>query len=117
MNILDIPSQRYRSVKDFGSHGVETAEMASGTEDAHFHVLRIEPGGAIGPHEARFGQLFMTLGGRGWVADEDGIRVSLAAGQAAYIRKGEVHSKGADEAVVCLVLQVTELGLAQNCVR
>ena len=117
MNILDIPSQRYRSVKDFGSHGVEAAEVANGAGDAHFHVLRIEPGGAIGPHQAGFGQLFMILGGRGWVAGEDGIRVSLAAGQAAYIRKGEVHSKGADEAVVCLVLQVTELGLTQNCVR
>jgi quercetin dioxygenase-like cupin family protein len=109
VEILSLASLPFRLVTEIESQGAEATEVARGQGEAHVHILRIEAGGAIGPHEAGFGQLYVIVSGRGWVAGPDAKRIPIAAGEAACIRKGEVHAKGADEAVVALVVQVEAL--------
>ena len=48
-------------------------------------------------HSARSGvrQINLALAGSGWVAGADDERVSLAEGEAAFIGRGEIHSKAA----------------------
>jgi quercetin dioxygenase-like cupin family protein len=84
-------------------------DLAAGEGEAHAYAVYFEPGGEIGPHEAGFGQLFVALSGNGWVAGADGERVSLAEGQAAFIRRGEIHSKGSETGLTALMVQVRDL--------
>lgn len=92
-----------------GSSAARSAEVASGGGEAHIHAVQIEAGGLIGPHEAGFGQLFLVVSGVGWAAGADRERRTLEAGQAAFIRRGEVHSKGADSDLLAVILQVRDL--------
>lgn len=84
-------------------------KLAEGEGEAHAYVLYFEPGGEIGSHEAGFGQLFVAMSGNGWVAAGDGGRVPLAEGQAAFIPRGEIHSKGSETGLTALMLQVRDL--------
>jgi quercetin dioxygenase-like cupin family protein len=84
-------------------------ELAEGEGEAHAYVVYFEPGGEIGPHEAGFGQLFVALSGDGWVAGDDGERVPLEAGRAAFIHRGETHSKGSETGLTALMVQVRDL--------
>jgi quercetin dioxygenase-like cupin family protein len=87
-------------------------EIAEGEGDVHAYVVYFEPGGEIGPHEAGFGQLFFALFGSGWVAGDNGERVPLAEGEAAFIRRGEIHSKGSEAGLTALMIQVRDLALS-----
>ena len=84
-------------------------ELAEGEGEAHVYVVYFEPGGEIGPHEAGFGQLFVALSGDGWVAGGAGERVPLAEEQAAFIERGEIHSKGSESGLTALMVQVRDL--------
>ena len=70
-----------------------------------------EPGGVIGRHEAGVGQIFLALAGSGWVAGGDDQRIALAEGEAAFICRGEVHSKGSERGMTAFMLQVRDLTL------
>lgn len=83
--------------------------VAEGDGEAHVYVVYFEPGGVIGPHEAGFGQLFVIMAGGGWVAGGDGERVPLGEGEAAFIPRGEVHSKGSETGLAALMVQVRDL--------
>ena len=83
--------------------------VAEGEGEAHAYVRYFGPGGEIGPHEAGFGQLFVAVSGAGWVAGGDGRRLPLAQGQAAFIDRGEVHSKGSDTGLTAWMVQVRDL--------
>lgn len=87
-------------------------EVAEGGGEAHAYVLYFRPGGEIGPHEAEFGQLLFALSGSGWVAGDDGVRRTLGEGEAAFIERGETHSKGSDRGLTALMIQVRDLTLA-----
>jgi quercetin dioxygenase-like cupin family protein len=86
-------------------------EVAEGNGETHVYVLRFEPGGEIGPHEAGFGQLLLAVSGAGWVAGADGTRRPLAEGEAAYIGRGELHSKGSEDGLTALMIQVRDLSM------
>jgi quercetin dioxygenase-like cupin family protein len=84
-------------------------KLAEGEGEAHAYVIYLEPGGIIGPHEAGFGQILLALAGSGWVAGADDKRVSLAEGEAAFIGRGEIHSKGSDDGMTAFMIQVRDL--------
>ena len=86
-------------------------EFAEGEGEAHAYVIYFEPGGVIGPHEAGFGQILLALTGSGWVAGGDDQRIALAEGEAAFISRGEVHSKGSENGMTAFMLQVRDLTL------
>lgn len=89
--------------------GTASLELAEGSGEAHAYVLYFEPGGVIGPHEAGFGQMLLPLEGAGWVAGGDGERLRLGVGRAAFIERGEIHSKGSETGMTALMVQVREL--------
>ena len=84
-------------------------KLAEGGGEAHAYVMYLEPGGEIGPHEAGYGQLFFAVSGEGWVAGGDGVRRPLAQGEAAFITRGEIHSKGSETGLTALMVQVRDL--------
>jgi quercetin dioxygenase-like cupin family protein len=84
-------------------------ELVEGEGEAHAYVIYLELGGVIGPHEAGFGQIFLAVAGSGWVAGGDGRRVTLSEGEAAFISRGEVHSKGSEGGMTAFMVQVRDL--------
>ena len=111
MIVFNSTRRRLAPIIDFQSRGADSAELATGSGDAHVHVVRIEPGGEIGPHVAGFGQLFVCLEGSGWVAGATGERMSISPGTVAYFARGERHSKGSSEGLRALIIQVRDLEL------
>jgi quercetin dioxygenase-like cupin family protein len=109
MEPIDLRALRCEGIRLYQSVAAAGAEFAAGAGEAHLHCVRFEPGGAIGPHEAGFGQLFLVVEGRGWVSDADGRRVEVSAGQGALLARGELHAKGSDTGMTALMVQVREL--------
>ncbi len=83
--------------------------LGSGGGAAHAYAVHLAPGGSIGAHEAGFDQLFVPVHGSGWAAGADGVRRPVAVGEAAIIRRGEVHAKGSETGLVALMVQVERL--------
>jgi quercetin dioxygenase-like cupin family protein len=106
---LDLRRVATAPIRNYDSVRAASARLADGAGEAHVHLVRFEPGGAIGRHEAGFGQLFLVLEGSGWVEGGDGRRVELAAGQGAWIARGEQHAKGSEAGMTALMLQVRDL--------
>ena len=63
MQLLDLTPGHETSISDFDSHGAYALPLADGRGEGHVYSIHIEPGGAIGPHEAGFGQLFLIVAG------------------------------------------------------
>ena len=74
---------------------------------------------AISPDRSKVAALYSTniglkayhLTGSGWVAGGDEQRIALAEGEAAFISRGEVHSKGSENGMTAFMLQVRDLTL------
>jgi len=71
-------------------------------------LAELEPGGKIGGHPAGGRQLFLVLGGNGWVRTET-ERAELAAGEAALWEPGEWHESGTDGGMRVLIVEGSEL--------
>jgi len=89
--------------------GASSVKLAEGAGEAHVYVVFLKAGGEIGPHEAGFAQIFFAASGSGWVAGNDGVRVTLSEGDAAFIHRGETHSKGSETGLTALMMQVRDL--------
>jgi quercetin dioxygenase-like cupin family protein len=109
MRVVRINAELAVPITNFGSVAATSVPIADGAGEAHVYSIGFEPGGLIGPHEATFGQLFLPVFGSGWVAGEDGERISVRPGEGGYISRGEVHSKGSDEGMTALMIQVHDL--------
>ncbi len=88
---------------------VASIELAQGEGEVHAYTLYFEAGGEIAPHEAGFGQILFAVAGDGWVSGDDGERIPLAQGEAAIIRRGEIHSKGSETGRTAFMVQVHDL--------
>jgi quercetin dioxygenase-like cupin family protein len=109
VEILRFDAGLAERITEYESKFVAAAAIADGTGEAHVYVVYLEPGGEIGLHVAGFGQLFFAAAGSGWVAGGDGERVRLAEGEAAFIARGEVHSKGSEVGMTAFMVQVRDL--------
>jgi quercetin dioxygenase-like cupin family protein len=109
MRIVRVNPESALPITNYESVAASGVPIADGAGEAHVYSIVFEPGGSIGPHEANFGQLFLPVRGSGWVAGEDGERRPVRPGEGGYISRGEVHSKGSQEGMTALMIQVHEL--------
>ncbi len=109
MHVIDLAPDRAETITDFDSVAASAMQVAGGTGEAHCYCVHFEPGGSIGRHVAGFAQLFVPVMGEGWAAGADGVRARLRVGQAAFFERGEMHSKGSDNGMTALMVQVRDL--------
>jgi hypothetical protein len=109
MRVIDAGRGPAEAIDRFESRDAWAHELAEGHGATHVYSVHIDAGGEIGPHEAGFDQLFIVVAGSGWGAGPDGVREALTAGQAALFRKGELHSKGSEEGLSAIMVQVDAL--------
>jgi mannose-6-phosphate isomerase-like protein (cupin superfamily) len=77
-----------------------------GSESAsRFACFHIGQGGFVPRHPAVGPQLFAVVSGSGWVSGDDGVKVPIRTGQAAYWEPGESHESGTDEGMRVIVVQ------------
>lgn len=112
MHLLDFAPGHDTLISVYESHGAYALALGEGRGEGHIYCIRIEPGGAIGPHEASFGQLFLVVAGSGWVSGGDGVQRPLGVGRGAFIARGEVHAKGSDSGLTAIMVQLTDLAAA-----
>jgi len=112
LQLLDFGGGHDTLISAYESQGAYALPLGDGRGEGHVYRIRIEPGGAIGAHEAGFGQLFLVVTGSGWISGSDGVRYPLATGQGAWIARGEVHAKGSDTGLTAIMVQFTELRAA-----
>ena len=109
MKLVDLRRVGTEPILGYASVRAFSAALADGDGEAHFWYVRLEPGGEIGRHEAGFGQLFLVIEGSGWVSGNDGKRVTVSAGEGAWIARGEHHAKGSETGLTALIVQVRDL--------
>ena len=114
MHLLDFRSGRESPISGYESQGAYALPLGDGQGEGHVYCIRMEPGGAIGPHEAGFGQLFLVVAGSGWVSGPDAARHPVGTGQGAFIARGEVHAKGSDTGMTAIMIQLTDLAAAPD---
>jgi quercetin dioxygenase-like cupin family protein len=112
MHLLDFTPGHETEISVYESHGAYALPLGDGRGEGHVYCIRIEPGGAIGWHEAGFGQLFLVVAGSGWVSGPDGVQRPLGAGRGALIARGEVHAKGSETGLTAIMVQLTDLAAA-----
>lgn len=112
VQVLSEHESRPESISRYQSHGASAVRLANGHGEAHAYLLHFETGGAIGRHEAGFGQLFVVLAGRGWVSGDDGLRVEINAGDIVMFDRGEQHAKGSDTGMSVVMVQIRDLDAA-----
>src|SRR5262245_14810190 len=113
MQLLDFTPGHEVPISAYGSHGAHALSLGEGRGEGHVYCIRIDPGGAIGPHEAAFGQLFLVVAGSGWVSGSDGVPQPLGAGRGAFIGCGEVHAKGSETGLTAIMVQLTDLAATE----
>lgn len=109
MQLLDVGQERGERITAFDAVDVWSVLGAQGRGVTRIYTLYFEPGGRIGRHPTGRGQLFLVAEGSGWVEGEDGRRVPIRAGQAAYFARGEQHAKGSDAGMTAVMVQVEDL--------
>jgi quercetin dioxygenase-like cupin family protein len=112
MRFIHFGHARAEPITEYGSHGASAVALGHGIGEAHAYAVHVDPGGAIGPHPAGFGQLFLVVEGSGWVAGADGVRHPVHAGAGAFIARGEVHAKGSESGMTTIMVQVADLAPA-----
>ena len=112
MHLLDFTPGHEALITAYDSRGAYALPLGEGRGEGHVYCIRIEPGGAIGPHEASFGQLFLVVAGSGWISGSDGVQRPLGVGRGAFIGRGEVHAKGSDGGLTAIMVQLTDLAAA-----
>jgi quercetin dioxygenase-like cupin family protein len=109
---ITFDAARAEAVTAFGSAGASAIHLADGHGEGHTYVVRFDPGGFIGRHPAGFDQLFLVVEGQGWAEDGEGQRTKLATGEAALIRRGEVHAKGSETGLTAVMIQLSHWTVA-----
>jgi quercetin dioxygenase-like cupin family protein len=97
-----------REIDRFESTAARVRQLAP---EAHVVVIEIGPGGTVGKHPAAAQQLFAVVRGSGWVADSDGVRYELRAGEAVLWDAGEEHESGSDLGLTALVVEAAVIDL------
>jgi quercetin dioxygenase-like cupin family protein len=98
-------------VTSFGSSGVVFSPLTR-TDHGGVAIMRVAAGGEIGRHPATVDQLFVVVSGRGSVCGGEGVWQPIQAGQAALWVAGEMHTTRADEMLVAIVVEASQVPAA-----
>ena len=111
MKIISLSSLQTEIITLFNSSNCSSYHLSEGQGTSHTYYMNFQQDSLIGPHVAGFDQLFLVISGSGWVAGKDDCPQEISAGQVAYFKKGERHSKGSEAGMMVMMLQFELLNL------
>jgi quercetin dioxygenase-like cupin family protein len=105
LQIIDLREGGH-AIERFNSQGASVRGIASELAGGQLVIIRLEPRGILGRHEAVASQLFIVTAGSGVVSGFDDVEHQIEAGQAAYWVAGEIHETVAgDDGITAVVLE------------
>ena len=108
MRVIELAADR--PVTDLESVGF-TVDGLAGTDAARVTVVRLEPGGVIGRHDAPVPQLLVVVSGAGQVSGHHGGASTISAGSAVIWEAGESHETRSADGLVAVVVEAPDLAL------
>jgi hypothetical protein len=93
-----------KSIDNFGSHFI-FSRIARLNTDARVSCFYVDPSGLVGYHQAVTPQLFLVVGGNGWVRNETSGQVPISNGRAAFWDKDEWHEAGSKTGLIAIVIE------------
>jgi hypothetical protein len=112
MKIFRFDPEVGKAIRVFESRGVIQSGVLRLSTPAAISAMHLEAGGVLGYHPTTTDQLFLVVGGAGWVRGETPERTLIAAGQAALWVKGEFHESGTDSGMTAIVIEGEDLNPA-----
>jgi hypothetical protein len=94
-----------REIEQYKSSGFVISKVAHLSDKTVVHCAYLNQNGVIGYHQATLSQLFLVVGGEGWVRGESPERISIRAGQAAYWDKDEWHESGTEIGMTVMIIE------------
>jgi len=98
------------SVDAHESRGLTVGPVA-GSEHASCTLLRLDPGGVVGRHQAPTGQLLVVLEGAAEVTGGEGESHRVGAGGAVWWDAGEEHETWSEGGLLALTVEGLDLEL------
>ena len=100
-----------RRITRFDSHGATIGGIARCRGDVRLSLVALEPGGAIGLHEAVSPQLLLVVDGAGRVRSGNNAAVAIAAGEGVLWQAGELHETTTERGLGAIVVEGSSLEL------
>lgn len=106
MRFVTLP-QGSLDADEYGSRNITMMQLARSVDGGEFrsHFAWCRPNSLLGKHSANLWQLYVVVDGSGWVAEDDGRRVSMASGEAVLWSPGEIHESGSDDGMLVVIVQ------------
>ncbi len=112
MQLIRFDQNHAHPIEHYQSIGASHAAIGHSTAETRLGCIYIEPGGILGAHPAGVDQFFLVVSGEGWISGEDGQRTAVSAGTGALWRAGEMHESGSDRGMTAIVIQASQLVMA-----
>jgi hypothetical protein len=93
-----------KSIGDFGSRFILSRIVRLNAE-AQISCFHLSSHGKVGYHQAVTPQLFLVVGGDGWVRNDTSGKVPVSIGRAAFWDKDEWHEAGTDTSLIAIVIE------------
>lgn len=94
-----------RTIDRYESVNAKIARIMRTPGSVQIGCIHVGAAGVVGYHPAVCPQLFLVVGGEGWVCGEDRKRIPLKPGQAVFWTTGEGHESGSDTGMTALVIE------------
>ncbi|PTX58178.1 hypothetical protein C8P63_11852 [Melghirimyces profundicolus] len=105
MRLFRFDREKGKIIRKFQSHGVRITPVLRRDGFTQIGCLHLDPGSVLGCHPAAGPQLFLVVGGEGWVRTEADGKVPIRAGQAAFWEEGEDHESGTDAGMTVIIVE------------
>ncbi|PLT29613.1 cupin domain-containing protein [Peribacillus deserti] len=105
MEFFRFDQETGRNIEQYDSKAAVFSRIIRTNEFASIGCMYVEPGGVIGFHEAPIPQLFLVVGGEGWVTGADRQQIAIKKGDAVFWNAGEWHESGSGTGMDAIVIE------------
>jgi quercetin dioxygenase-like cupin family protein len=93
-------------ITDWSSKGVKMQELLRRDDLAcRTNIAYYDSESVLGRHAGTLWQLFMVIGGSGWVSGQDQVKRTCATGDVVVWAPGESHESGSDPGMTVVIVQ------------
>ncbi|GIO31687.1 MULTISPECIES: cupin domain-containing protein [Paenibacillus] len=111
MKIVDFGSEKGRIIEAFGSQNLAMTRILSSSGELQTGCMHLGPNGVVGYHQATVPQLFLVVGGEGFVKGKENEELPIQAGSAAFWEAGEWHETRTEQGLTAIVIEGESLKL------
>lgn len=108
MEIYSFLRDEGHQITKFNSNFILT-RIAKTENPAHIGFVSLEPGGAIGFHQAVVSQLLVVIEGEGWIRTGNQEKQKISRGEAVLWEKGEWHETISEIGMSALIIESEKL--------